>query len=109
MMAVTLCVPPRNGELCAPVRFELEHDSTVLEVTSRHRVTAVEVDPASDRVVVWIDITDPETSRPVDVRLDVQAPGAEVGPRAQLLGEIEQHGEKRVVYGTYLGVVSDEN
>jgi hypothetical protein len=108
-MAVTLCVPPRSGELCAPVRFELRADSTVLELTSRHRVTAVEVDAETNRIVVWIDITDPETSRPVDVRIDVRAPGADAGPRAQLLGEVEHNGEKRAVHGTYLGLVSDEN
>jgi hypothetical protein len=109
MRAVTLCVPPRNGELCLPIRFELEADSTVLELTSRHRVTSVELDPETNRIALWIEITDPETSRPVDVRIDVQAPGADVGTRALLLDEIERNGEKRAVYGTYLGVVSDEN
>ena len=34
-MAITLCVPPRPGELCAPIRFLLRRDSTVLELTSR--------------------------------------------------------------------------
>ena len=36
-MAITLCVPPRAGELCAPIRFLLRRDSTVIELTSRHR------------------------------------------------------------------------
>ena len=46
-MAVTLCIPPRAGELCAPVRFLLRADSVVMELTARHRITGVEWDAAS--------------------------------------------------------------
>ena len=38
-MAVTLCVPPRACELCAPVRFLVRQDSVVMELTARHRIT----------------------------------------------------------------------
>lgn len=41
-MAVTLGVPPRCGDLCAPVRFLLRQDSVVMELTARHRITGVE-------------------------------------------------------------------
>jgi hypothetical protein len=109
MTAVTLCVPPRAGELCAPIRFLLRRDSTVLELTSRHRVTEVAWDPAECAVAVVVEITDPATSRPVDVRFDVVAPGAEPGPRARHLGSVDRAGETVHVFGTYLGVVADEN
>ena len=108
-MPVTLCVPPRPGELCAPVRFELTEKTTVLELTARHRVTGVESDPDSGSVVVWVDITDPELSRPVHVRFDLVDLGTEVGSRGVRLGEVD-HGDATVaVVGTYLGVVSEEN
>ena len=71
MKAVTMCIPPRSGELCAPIRFLLRHDSTVIELTSRHRITDVEWDAAESAVVMVVEITDPETSRPVDVRFDI--------------------------------------
>jgi hypothetical protein len=45
----------------------------------------------------------------VDVRFDVVAPGAEPGPRARHLGSVDRAGETVHVYGTYLGVVADEN
>ena len=116
-MAITLCVPPRVGELCAPIRFLLRHDSTVLELTSRHRITAVEWDPTERAVAVVVEITDPATSRPVDVRFDIltsdDAPADAVAatgpPRSQYLGSVSRDGRDARVYGTYLGVVADEN
>ncbi|MDV8071366.1 hypothetical protein R4P64_33175 [Rhodococcus sp. IEGM 1366] len=108
-MAVSLCIPPRQGELCASIRFELKTNSTVLEVTSRHRVTKVETDPEQKTVAIWIDITDPETSRPVDVRIDILPRDHDIASRTQLLGEVEFDGRAMAVFGTYLGVVADEN
>ena len=107
---ITLCVPPRPGELCAPIRFLLRHDSIVMELTSRHRITAVGWDAREQAVAVTVEITDPETARPVDVRFDVVAPDAEhPGGRARKLGRILRNGEPVAVFGTYLGVVADEN
>jgi hypothetical protein len=109
-MAITLCVPPREGELCAPIRFLLRRDTTVIELTSRHRVTEVDWDREAQAVAVVVEITDPATSRPVDVRIDVVATGeGPVTVRSQHLGHVERDGEPFDVYGTYLGVVADEN
>jgi hypothetical protein len=109
-VAITLCVPPRAGELCAPIRFLLRHDSTVLELTSRHRITTVEWDPTERAVAVVVEITDPATSRPVDVRFDILTSDDETGqPRSQYLGSVSRDGRDARVYGTYLGVVADEN
>lgn len=109
-MAVTLCIPPRAGELCAPVRFLLRSDSVVMELTARHRITDVEWDGTERAVVMMVEITDPETARPVDVRIDVVAVGERChDPRAQKIGTIVRGGEDHDVVGTYLGVVADEN
>jgi hypothetical protein len=111
MTAITLCVPPRSGELCAPIRFLLRRDSTVLELTSRHRVTDVQWDPTERAVAVVVEITDPATSRPVDVRFDVVGSDDReaVSVRSQYLGSVDRDGATAHVYGTYLGVVADEN
>ena len=109
-MAVTLCIPPRAGELCAPVRFLLRADSVVMELTARHRITGVEWDDAEGAVVMMVEITDPETARPVDVRIDVVATGAPYpDPRTQKIGTIVRDGHEYDVVGSYLGVVADEN
>jgi len=76
-MTVSLCVPPRQGELCAPVRFDLTAVHTVVELTSRHRVSRVETDQVNGTTAVWVDITDPATSRPVHVRFSVLPAGAD--------------------------------
>ncbi|OBG53294.1 MULTISPECIES: hypothetical protein [unclassified Mycobacterium] len=109
-MAVTLCVPPRAGELCAPVRFLLRQDSVVMELTARHRITSVEWDGGEHAVAMVVEITDPQTARPVDVRIDVVAAGA-VPPdtRATKIGTVTRDGRPYDVIGTYLGVVADEN
>jgi hypothetical protein len=112
-MAVSLCVPPRQGELCAPVRFDLTSQHTLVQLTSRHRVSSVEAHEGA--TAVWVDITDPATSRPVHVRFSVLPAGTdpaavpEITARSRELGEVELGGERLRVYGTYLGVVSDEN
>jgi hypothetical protein len=114
-MAVTLCVPPRPGELCLSVRIDLAEGHTHLELTSRHRVTKVEADEIAGTTVVWVDITDPETSRPVHVRFSVlpadvdvhQIP--EITSRSRELGEVKHGNGQFRVFGTYLGVVSEEN
>jgi hypothetical protein len=109
-MAVTLCVPPRPGELCAPVRFLLRQDSVVMELTARHRITGVEWDEREQAVVMVVEITDPQTARPVDVRIDVidgDSPPADA--RVRSIGQIIRAGRQFEVVGTYLGVVADEN
>jgi hypothetical protein len=109
-MAVTLCIPPRAGELCAPVRFLLRNDSVVMELTARHRITGVEWNGPEHAVVMTVEITDPETARPVDVRIDVVATGTgRQDSRTQLIGTITRDGHDYHVVGTYLGVVADEN
>ncbi|MDT5017788.1 MAG: hypothetical protein QOD39_3948 [Mycobacterium sp.] len=109
-MAVTLCIPPRAGELCAPVRFLLRADSVVMELTARHRITGVEWDATEQALAMAVEITDPETARPVDVRIDVMPAGARCpDPRTQKIGAIVRDGRKYDVVGTYLGVVADEN
>lgn len=106
-MGMSLCVPPRAGELCAPIRLRLPGDHSTQQLTSRHRVTGVEAD--GGRVVVGVEITDPQTSRPIDVRFDVVPPGERPAARSVLLGTVELAGGPAEVYGTYLGVVADEN
>lgn len=108
-MAVTLCVPPRPGELCRPVRFLLRQDSVVLELTARHRITGVEWDEREHAVAMVVEITDPQTARPVDVRIDVVEGAAPTDTRARTIGRIVRDGTECDVIGTYLGVVADEN
>ena len=109
-MAVSLCIPPRPGELCAAVRFLLRTDSVVMELTARHRITGVEWDSIERAVAMTVEITDPETARPVDVRIDVVAGGAQsLDPRAQTIGTIVRDDRDFDVVGKYLGVVADEN
>ncbi|GAA4537307.1 hypothetical protein [Mycobacterium paraffinicum] len=109
-MPVTLCVPPRPGELCAPVRFLVREDSVVMELTARHRITGVEWDEHERAVAMVVEITDPQTARPVDVRIDVVDAGAEpADARTTTIGTIIRDGRPYDVVGTYLGVVADEN
>ncbi|OBH16020.1 hypothetical protein [Mycobacterium sp. E3247] len=111
-MAVTLCVPPRAGELCAPVRFLVRQDSVVIELTARHRITTVEWDERERAVAMVVEITDPQTARPVDVRIDIVdrgTGGPPTGARATTIGTITRDGHDYDVVGTYLGVVANEN
>lgn len=118
-MAVSLCVPPRAGELCAPVRFLVRQDSVVMELTARHRITSVEWDEDEHAVAMVVEITDPQTARPVDVRIDVleedvekdpeAAAGRPAAPATTIIGTITRDGRRYEVRGTYLGVVADEN
>jgi hypothetical protein len=109
-MAVTLCMPPRAGELCAPIRFLVRQDSVVMELTARHRITSVEWDESERAVAMVVEITDPETARPVDVRIDVVDAGSAVADaRTKVIGGIVREGRQCDVLGTYLGVVADEN
>jgi hypothetical protein len=109
-MAVSLCVPPRAGELCAPVRFLVRRDSVVMELTARHRITSVDWDEGERAVAMVVEITDPETARPVDVRIDVVEAGtAQALARTTMIGRIHRDGRDYDVVGTYLGVVADEN
>jgi len=109
-MAVTLCVLPRAGELCVPIRFLVRQDSVVMELTARHRITSVAWDEGERAVAMIVEITDPETARPIDVRIDVVEAGARrAEARATTIGTIDRDGRKYDVVGTYLGVVADEN
>lgn len=111
-MAVSLCVPPRAGELCAPVRFLLRQDSVVMELTARHRITSVEWDDDEHAVAMVVEITDPQTARPVDVRIDVVESGStaeNTDTHGKTIGTITRDGRQYDVRGTYLGVVADEN
>src|ERR1700742_1879033 len=108
-MPVTLCVPPRPGELCAPVRFLVRQDSLVMELTARHRITGVERDEQERAVAMVVEITGPQTARPVDVRIDVVDPGLLTEPRTKPIGRIVRDGRPYDVVGTYLGVLADEN
>jgi hypothetical protein len=109
-VAVTLCVPPRPGELCAPVRFLVRQDSVVMELTARHRITSVEWDDRERAVAMTVEITDPQTARPVDVRIDVVDAGTSpVDVRTTMIGTVVRDGRQCEVLGTYLGVVADEN
>ena len=113
-MAVTLCVPPRPGELCAPVRFLVRQDSVVMELTARHRIASVEWDERERAVAMVVEITDPQSARPVDVRIDVletvtAASTTHVDARTRTIGTIVRDGRQYDVVGTYLGVVADEN
>lgn len=109
-MAVSLCVPPRAGELCAPVRFLVRQDSVVMELTARHRITSVEWDEDEQAVAMIIEITDPQTARPVDVRIDIVDAGTPApDTRTRTIGTVLRAGRQFDVLGTYLGVVADEN
>ena len=109
-MAVTLCMPPRAGELCAPIRFLVRQDSVVMELTARHRITTVEWDEGERAVAMVVEITDPGTARPVDVRIDVVDAGSGAADaRTKVIGGIVRDGRQCDVLGTYLGVVADEN
>src|SRR5262245_9430185 len=108
-MAVTLCVPPRAGELCAPVRFLGRQGPVVMELTARHRITSVEWDETEGAVAMVVEITDPQTARPVDVRIDIVDPAAaQEDVRTTTIGRITRDGREYHVVGTYLGVVADE-
>jgi hypothetical protein len=81
-----------------------------MELTARHRITSVEWDAGEQAVAMVVEITDPETARPVDVRIDVVAagtPGQDI--RTQKIGTVVRDGRTCDVLGTYLGVVADEN
>jgi hypothetical protein len=109
-MAVTLCMPPRAGELCAPIRFLVRQDSVVMELTARHRITSVEWDEGERAVAMVVEITDPGAARPVDVRIDIVDAGSAVADtRTKVIGAIVCDGRRCDVLGTYLGVVADEN
>ena len=91
------------------MRFLVREDSLVMELTARHRITGVEWDEREQAVAMVVEITDPETARPVDVRIDVVEPGALAESRAKIIGRIVRSGRPYDVVGTYLGVVADEN
>ena len=107
-MRISLCVPPRPGELCAPLLLALPNDRSTQQLTARHLITGVQAG-ATDTVLVSVEIADPSTARPVDVRFDVVAGGTSPPAGARLLGSVQRTGAVIDVYGTYLGPVADEN
>ena len=75
-MAVTLCVSRRAPANCARRSLPgASTDSMVMELTARHRITGVEWDARERAVAMVVEITDPQTARPVDVRIDIIDPG----------------------------------
>lgn len=81
-----------------------------MELTARHQITSVEWDERERAVAMVVEITDPQTARPVDVRIDVVDAGApRADPRTRIIGTIVRDGGQYDVLGTYLGVVADEN
>ena len=88
-----------------------------MELTARHRITSVEWDEGECAGAMVVEITDPQTARPVDVRIDVLESGAAgayagmpaIDARTTLIGTIVRNGRQCDVLGTYLGVVADEN
>jgi len=85
-----------------------------MELTARHRITSVEWDAAERAVAMVVEITDPQTARPVDVRIDVVdadvgAGTAQADSRTRTIGTVMRDGRELNVVGTYLGVVADEN
>jgi hypothetical protein len=91
----------------------VRRDTVVMELTARHRITSVEWDEHLRAVVMVVEITDPQTARPVDVRIDVLEAGAAgaapAEPRTKMIGGIVRDGRQYDILGTYLGVVADEN
>ena len=67
-------------------------------------------DADEQTIALLVEITDPATSRPIDVRIDVVP---ERDPKAGRTNTTHRSGgaQRRTlrVYGTYLGVVADEN
>lgn len=81
-----------------------------MELTARHRITSVEWDERERAVAMVVEITDPQTARPVDVRIDVVDAGTALAdPRTKMIGGIVRDGRHYDVLGTYLGVVADQN
>lgn len=109
-MKVTLCMLPRSDEKFAVIHFLLRRNSTTMELPSRHRVDGVIWDSQERTVALVVEIADPATARPIDVRIDV-LPMHETPPRGRtmFLGDVDGDGGRMCVYGTYLGVVAHEN
>lgn len=85
-----------------------------MELTARHRIISVEWDATELAVAMVVEITDPQTARPVDVRIDIAdadvgAGTAQADPRTRTIGTVMRDGREFNVLGTYLGVVADEN
>jgi hypothetical protein len=88
----------------------VREDSVVMELTARHRITSVDWDTAERAVAMVVEITDPQTARPVDVRIEVLEVGtAQADPRTRMIGTVMRDGRELNVVGTYLGVIADEN
>ena len=88
-MSFTLCVTPRTGETCVLLHFLLRQDSTVMELTARHLIDGAVWDDEEQAIAVLIEITDPASARPIDVRFDVVARGtAKPSARARFIGDV---------------------
>lgn len=90
------------------IRYELTEPYTVLEVPARHLVDRIEHDAGNGDLALWLDAA-AERARPVHVRVDFVPEGEGIPPRSHHLGSVVLSGDWVDVYGSYLGVVSDEN
>jgi hypothetical protein len=108
-MPVTLCLPPRSGESLERLTFVLSEHETVCAVPARHVVRGVEADPQDPSALVVLVDAALGAARPVDVRFEVREVGDRPGVRSRSVGRAVWQNDEVEVYGTYLGVVSDEN
>jgi hypothetical protein len=107
-MNVSLCMPPASGEPRELVRFDLAGPFTVLEVPARHLVDRVEHDPQTGALALWLEVAS-ERARPVHVRVDFVEEGGRTPPLSHHLASVESAGRRIELFGSYLGVVSNEN
>jgi hypothetical protein len=107
-VSISLCMQPLAGEPRELVRYQLPEPATVLEVPARHQVDRIEYDADRGDLALWLDVAT-ERARPVHVEIAVVSAG-DAGPaRSRHLGSVDRSGDRVDLYGSYLGVVSDEN
>jgi hypothetical protein len=99
---------PLPGEPLRREKYDLVGLEMVLEIAARHSVELVETDAETGRPAVWIDEAT-NRARPVHVRLTLTAPDAGPPSRSHWLATVDHDGVPMNLYGSYLGVVSDEN
>ena len=66
-----------------------------MELTARHRITSVEWDEHERAVAMVVEITDPQTARPVDVRIDVWGASPRCAPADARTKTIGTHRPRR--------------
>jgi hypothetical protein len=108
-MSITLCLPPAANEPREPVKVPLTEAETTTTLPARHLIDRVAPDPDNPgTLAVWIEVAT-QRARPVDVRFAIVARDATAPPRSQFLGHVMWQDAAADVYGTYLGVNSEEN